>query len=354
MPTALITGITGQDGSYLAEFLLEKGYDVHGIIRRSSSFNTERIEHLYLEGWVRDMHARRLINLHYGDMTDSSSLIRIIGEVRPDEIYNLAAQSHVKVSFDVPEYTAETDAVGTLRLLEAVRILGLEKKCRIYQASTSELYGEVAETPQTEDTPFHPRSPYAVAKLYAYWIMKNYRESYGMYTANGILFNHESERRGENFVTRKITLAAGRIACGLQDVLYLGNLDSLRDWGYAKDYVECMWLMLQQDTPEDYVIATGEQHSVREFTTLAFAENGIPLRWRGQGLNEEGVGPDGRVLVRVSPTFFRPTDVVDLWGDPTKARTRLGWDPRRTSFAELVRIMARHDRALAEAEAAQK
>ncbi len=264
MPTALITGITGQDGSYLAEFLLEKGYDVHGIIRRSSSFNTERIEHLYLEGWVRDMHARRLINLHYGDMTDSSSLIRIIGEVRPDEIYNLAAQSHVKVSFDVPEYTAETDAVGTLRLLEAVRILGLEKKCRIYQASTSELYGEVAETPQTEDTPFHPRSPYAVAKLYAYWIMKNYRESYGMYTANGILFNHESERRGENFVTRKITLAAARIAAGLQDKLYLGNLNALRDWGYARDYVECMWLILQQPEADDYVIATGEQHSVRD------------------------------------------------------------------------------------------
>lgn len=277
MPTALITGITGQDGSYLAEFLLEKGYDVHGIIRRSSSFNTERIEHLYLEGWVRDMHARRLINLHYGDMTDSSSLIRIIGEVRPDEIYNLAAQSHVKVSFDVPEYTAETDAVGTLRLLEAVRILGLEKKCRIYQASTSELYGEVAETPQTEDTPFHPRSPYAVAKLYAYWIMKNYRESYGMYTANGILFNHESERRGENFVTRKITLAAARIAAGLQDKLYLGNLNALRDWGYARDYVECMWMILQQPEADDYVIATGEQHSVREFATLAFERAGIRL-----------------------------------------------------------------------------
>lgn len=344
MPTALITGITGQDGSYLAEFLLEKGYDVHGIIRRSSSFNTERIEHLYLEGWVRDMHARRLINLHYGDMTDSSSLIRIIGEVRPDEIYNLAAQSHVKVSFDVPEYTAETDAVGTLRLLEAVRILGLEKKCRIYQASTSELYGEVAETPQTEDTPFHPRSPYAVAKLYAYWIMKNYRESYGMYTANGILFNHESERRGENFVTRKITLAAARIAHGTQDKLYLGNLSSLRDWGYARDYVECMWLILQNDKPEDFVIATGEQHSVREFATLAFHNVGIELRWEGEGIDEKGIDKaTGRVLVEVSPDFYRPTDVVNLWGDPTKAKTKLGWDPARTPFEKLVKIMTDAD-----------
>lgn len=346
MPTALITGITGQDGSYLAEFLLEKGYDVHGIIRRSSSFNTERIEHLYLEGWVRDMHARRLINLHYGDMTDSSSLIRIIGEVRPDEIYNLAAQSHVKVSFDVPEYTAETDAVGTLRLLEAVRILGLEKKCRIYQASTSELYGEVAETPQTEDTPFHPRSPYAVAKLYAYWIMKNYRESYGMYTANGILFNHESERRGENFVTRKITLAAARIAQGKQDKLYLGNLSSLRDWGYAKDYVECMWLILQHPEPEDFVIATGEQHSVREFCQLAFHNVGIELRWEGEDENEKGIdSATGKVLIEVSPDFYRPTDVVNLWGDPTKARAKLGWNPQKTSFAELVKIMTDADMA---------
>lgn len=337
MPTALITGITGQDGSYLAEFLLEKGYDVHGIIRRSSSFNTERIEHLYLEGWVRDMHARRLINLHYGDMTDSSSLIRIIGEVRPDEIYNLAAQSHVKVSFDVPEYTAETDAVGTLRLLEAVRILGLEKKCRIYQASTSELYGEVAETPQTEDTPFHPRSPYAVAKLYAYWIMKNYRESYGMYTANGILFNHESERRGENFVTRKITLAAARIAAGLQDKLYLGNLNALRDWGYARDYVECMWMILQQPEADDYVIATGEQHSVREFATLAFERAGIRLRWEGEGIDEKGIDSStGRTLVEVDPRFFRPAEVETLLGNPQKARRKLGWNPRKTSFEELV------------------
>ncbi len=344
MPTALITGITGQDGSYLAEFLLEKGYDVHGIIRRSSSFNTERIEHLYLEGWVRDMHARRLINLHYGDMTDSSSLIRIIGEVRPDEIYNLAAQSHVKVSFDVPEYTAETDAVGTLRLLEAVRILGLEKKCRIYQASTSELYGEVAETPQTEDTPFHPRSPYAVAKLYAYWIMKNYRESYGMYTANGILFNHESERRGENFVTRKITLAAARIAAGLQDKLYLGNLNALRDWGYARDYVECMWLILQQPEADDYVIATGEQHSVREFATLAFERAGIRLRWEGEGIDEKGIDSStGRTLVEVDPRFFRPAEVETLLGNPQKARRKLGWNPRKTSFEELVRIMVDAD-----------
>jgi GDPmannose 4,6-dehydratase len=344
VPTALITGITGQDGSYLAEFLLEKGYDVHGIIRRSSSFNTERIEHLYLEGWVRDMHARRLINLHYGDMTDSSSLIRIIGEVRPDEIYNLAAQSHVKVSFDVPEYTAETDAVGTLRLLEAVRILGLEKKCRIYQASTSELYGEVAETPQTEDTPFHPRSPYAVAKLYAYWIMKNYRESYGMYTANGILFNHESERRGENFVTRKITLAAARIAAGLQDKLYLGNLNALRDWGYARDYVECMWMILQQPEADDYVIATGEQHSVREFATLAFERAGIRLRWEGEGIDEKGIDSStGRTLVEVDPRFFRPAEVETLLGNPQKARRKLGWNPRKTSFEELVRIMVDAD-----------
>lgn len=344
MPTALITGITGQDGSYLAEFLLEKGYDVHGIIRRSSSFNTERIEHLYLEGWVRDMHARRLINLHYGDMTDSSSLIRIIGEVRPDEIYNLAAQSHVKVSFDVPEYTAETDAVGTLRLLEAVRILGLEKKCRIYQASTSELYGEVAEMPQTEDTPFHPRSPYAVAKLYAYWIMKNYRESYGMYTANGILFNHESERRGENFVTRKITLAAARIAAGLQDKLYLGNLNALRDWGYARDYVECMWMILQQPEADDYVIATGEQHSVREFATLAFERAGIRLRWEGEGIDEKGIDSStGRTLVEVDPRFFRPAEVETLLGNPQKARRKLGWNPRKTSFEELVRIMVDAD-----------
>ena len=344
MPTALITGITGQDGSYLAEFLLEKGYDVHGIIRRSSSFNTGRLEHLYLDGWVRDQHKARRINLHYGDMTDSSSLIRIIGLVKPDEIYNLAAQSHVKVSFDVPEYTADTDAIGTLRLLEAVRILGREKQTRIYQASTSELYGEVAEIPQTERTPFHPRSPYAVAKLYAFWIMKNYRESYGMYTANGILFNHESERRGENFVTRKITLAAARIAAGLQDKLYLGNLEARRDWGYAPDYVKCMWLILQQPEPDDFVIATGEYHTVREFATLAFDRVGIKLRWEGKGLDEKGIdSATGKVLVEVDPRFFRPADVEQLLGDPTKARTELGWNPRATSFTELVNRMVDYD-----------
>ena len=344
MPTALITGITGQDGSYLAEFLLEKGYDVHGIIRRSSSFNTGRLEHLYLDGWVRDQHKARRINLHYGDMTDSSSLIRIIGLVKPDEIYNLAAQSHVKVSFDVPEYTADTDAIGTLRLLEAVRILGREKQTRIYQASTSELYGEVAEIPQTERTPFHPRSPYAVAKLYAFWIMKNYRESYGMFTANGILFNHESERRGENFVTRKITLAAARIAAGLQDKLYLGNLEARRDWGYAPDYVKCMWLILQQPEPDDFVIATGEYHTVREFATLAFDRVGIKLRWEGKGLDEKGIDrATGKVLVEVDPRFFRPADVEQLLGDPTKARTELGWNPRATSFTELVNRMVDYD-----------
>ena len=344
MPTALITGITGQDGSYLAEFLLEKGYDVHGIIRRSSSFNTGRLEHLYLDGWVRDQHQARRINLHYGDMTDSSSLIRIIGLVKPDEIYNLAAQSHVKVSFDVPEYTADTDAIGTLRLLEAVRILGREKQTRIYQASTSELFGDVAEIPQTERTPFHPRSPYAVAKLYAFWIMKNYRESYGMYTANGILFNHESERRGENFVTRKITLAAARIAAGLQDKLYLGNLEARRDWGYAPDYVKCMWLILQQPKPDDFVIATGEYHTVREFATLAFDRVGIKLRWEGKGLDEKGIdSATGKVLVEVDPRFFRPADVEQLLGDPTKARTELGWNPRATSFTELVNRMVDYD-----------
>ncbi|MCH5221913.1 MAG: GDP-mannose 4,6-dehydratase [Muribaculaceae bacterium] len=344
MRKALITGITGQDGSFLAEFLLGKGYEVHGIIRRSSSFNTGRIEHLYLDEWVRDMHNRRLINLHYGDMTDSSSLIRIIGEVKPDEIYNLAAQSHVKVSFDVPEYTADTDAVGTLRLLEAVRILNMEKKVRIYQASTSELFGKVQEIPQSETTPFYPRSPYAVAKLYAYWIMKNYRESYGMYTANGILFNHESERRGETFVTRKITLAAARIAKGLQDKLYLGNLDARRDWGYAPDYVECMWLILQQDTPDDYVIATGEFHSVREFATLAFARAGIDLYWEGSGKDEKGIDrASGRVLVEVDQRFYRPAEVEQLLGNPEKARRVLGWNPQATSFQRLVEIMVDAD-----------
>jgi len=341
---ALITGVTGQDGSFLAEFLIEKGYEVHGIIRRSSSFNTERIEHLYFEEWVRDMKRGRALNLHYGDMTDSSSLIRIIQQTQPDEIYNLAAQSHVKVSFDVPEYTAETDATGTLRLLEAVRILGLEKKTKIYQASTSELFGLVQEIPQHETTPFYPRSPYGVAKLYGFWITKNYRESYGMFAVNGILFNHESERRGETFVTRKITLAAARIAAGEQDKLYLGNLSALRDWGYARDYVECMWLMLQHDTPEDFVIATGEQHSVREFTERAFHEVGIDLRWEGEGIEERGIDiATGRVLVEVDPKYFRPAEVETLLGDPTKAKELLGWNPSKTSFEELVRIMVRHD-----------
>ena len=341
---ALITGVTGQDGSFLAEFLIEKGYEVHGIIRRSSSFNTERIEHLYFEEWVRDMKRGRALNLHYGDMTDSSSLIRIIQQTQPDEIYNLAAQSHVKVSFDVPEYTAETDATGTLRLLEAVRILGLEKKTKIYQASTSELFGLVQEIPQRETTPFYPRSPYGVAKLYGFWITKNYRESYDMFAVNGILFNHESERRGETFVTRKITLAAARIAAGEQDKLYLGNLSALRDWGYARDYVECMWLMLQHDTPEDFVIATGEQHSVREFTERAFHEVGIDLRWEGEGIEERGIDiATGRILVEVDPKYFRPAEVETLLGDPTKAKELLGWNPSKTSFEELVRIMVRHD-----------
>ena len=341
---ALITGITGQDGSYLAEFLIEKGYDVHGILRRSSSFNTGRIEHLYLDEWVRDMKKTRLVNLHWGDMTDSSSLIRIIGQVKPTEIYNLAAQSHVKVSFDVPEYTAEADAVGTLRLLEAVRICGLENSCRIYQASTSELFGKVQEIPQKETTPFYPRSPYGVAKQYGFWITKNYRESYGMFAVNGILFNHESERRGENFVTRKITLAAARIVQGFQDKLYLGNLDARRDWGYARDYVECMWLILQHDTPEDFVIATGEMHTVREFCTLAFKYLGVELRWEGTGAEERGIDQaTGRVLVEVDPKYFRPCEVEQLLGDPTKAKTLLGWNPTKTPFAELVRIMVEHD-----------
>ena len=313
---ALISGITGQDGSFLAEFLLEKGYEVHGILRRSSSFNTGRIEHLYLDEWVRDMKKNRLVNLHWGDMTDSSSLVRIIAQVKPTEIYNLAAQSHVKVSFDVPEYTAEADAVGTLRLLEAVRICGLEKTCRIYQASTSELFGKVQEVPQKETTPFYPRSPYGVAKQYGFWITKNYRESYGMYCVNGILFNHESERRGENFVTRKITLAAARIAQGFQDKLYLGNMDARRDWGYARDYVECMWMILQHDTPEDFVIATGEMHTVREFCELAFKEAGIELRWEGEGVNEKGIDvKTGKVLVEVDPKYFRPCEVEQLLGD---------------------------------------
>lgn len=341
---ALITGITGQDGSFLAEFLIDKGYEVHGILRRSSSFNTGRIEHLYLDEWVRDMKRSRLVNLHWGDMTDSSSLIRIIQTVQPDEIYNLAAQSHVKVSFDVPEYTADADALGTLRMLEAVRILGMEKKTRIYQASTSELFGKVQEIPQKETTPFYPRSPYGVAKQYGFWITKNYRESYGMFAVNGILFNHESERRGENFVTRKITLAAARIAQGYQDKLYLGNLDAMRDWGYAKDYVECMWMMLQYEQPEDFVIATGEYHSVREFCTLAFKMAGIELEWKGEGVNEIGVDvATGRELVAVDPKYFRPAEVEQLLGDPTKAKTLLGWNPRKTSFEELVKIMVEND-----------
>ena len=343
--TALITGITGQDGSYLAEFLLDKGYEVHGILRRASYFNTSRIEHLYFEEWIKDMQQKKSIELHYGDMTDSSSLLRIIQSVKPDEIYNLAAQSHVKVSFEVPEYTAESDAVGTLRILEAVRILGLEKTCRIYQASTSELYGKVLEVPQSETTPFYPRSPYGVAKQYGFWITKNYREAYGMFAVNGILFNHESERRGETFVTRKITIAASRIHHGLQKKLYMGNLSSLRDWGYAKDYVECMWLMLQHHEPEDFVIATGEMHTVREFIELAFAEVNIPIKWQGKGDEEKGINANtGEVIVEVDPRYFRPTEVDQLCGDPTKARTLLHWNPSKTPFPELVKRMMNYDK----------
>ncbi len=341
---ALITGITGQDGSFLAEFLLEKGYEVHGIIRRSSSFNTSRIEHLYFDEWVRDMHQKKQINLHYGDMTDSSSLVRIIQLTQPDEIYNLAAQSHVKVSFDVPEYTADCDAVGTLRLLEAVRILGMEKSTRIYQASTSELYGLVQEVPQKETTPFYPRSPYGVAKQYGFWITKNYRESYGMYAVNGILFNHESERRGETFVTRKVSLAVARIVNGYQEKLYMGNLDALRDWGYAKDYVECMWLMLQHDTPEDFVIATGEMHTVREFITKAFKIANIQIKWEGEGIDEKGIDEaTGKILIEIDSKYFRPAEVELLLGDPTKAKTLLKWNPTKTSFDQLVEIMVQHD-----------
>lgn len=344
MKKALITGVTGQDGSYLAEFLLEKGYEVHGVTRRASISNTARIDHLL---------AKNAITLHDGDLSDSSSLIRIIGLVKPDEIYNLAAQSHVQVSFDVPEYSGDVDALGVLRILEAVRILGLTKTCRIYQASTSELFGKVEEVPQRETTPFHPYSPYAVAKQYGFWITKEYREAYGMFAVNGILFNHESERRGENFVTRKITLAASRIACGLQDKLQLGNMDSLRDWGYAKDYVECMWMILQHDTPEDFVIATGEQHTVRDFTQKAFVAVGIELEFKGSGLDEKGIDKaTGKVLVEVNKAWFRPTDVDNLWGDPTKAKTVLGWNPQKTSYEDLVRIMAEHDLELAKKEAA--
>lgn len=335
MKKALITGITGQDGSYLAEFLLEKGYEVHGLIRRSSVDYHERISHI--EG-MPDFY------LHYGDVGDSMSIMSIISTVRPDEIYNLAAQSHVQVSFEVPEFTADVDAVGVLRILEAVRLCGLGESCRIYQASTSELYGKVEQVPQNEDTPFHPYSPYAVAKQYGFWITKEYREAYHMFCCSGILFNHESERRGETFVTRKITLAAARIKYGKQDKLYLGNLDSLRDWGYAKDYVECMWLILQNDIPKDFVIATGEQHTVREFCKLAFSYAGIELEFTGEGIDEKGIDKEsGRVIVEVSAEFYRPTDVVDLLGDPSKAKRELGWNPTKTSFEELVRLMVEHD-----------
>ena len=340
--TALITGITGQDGSYLSELLLEKGYDVHGIIRRSSVDYRERIAHL--EG-------KPHFHLHYADLGDSMSIVQVMNKVRPDEVYNLAAQSHVQVSFDSPEYTANVDAVGVLRILEAIRQCGLTKTCRMYQASTSELYGKVEEVPQNENTPFHPSSPYAVAKLYGFWIVKEYREAYDMFCCSGILFNHESERRGETFVTRKITLAAARIKQGKQEKLYLGNLDSLRDWGYAKDYVECMWLILQHDKPEDFVVATGVQHTVREFCYYAFKHVGIELEFKGEGIDEKGIDKaTGRVLVEVSPDFFRPTDVVNLWGDPTKARAELGWNPAKTSFEELVKLMVESDMAKVAAE----
>lgn len=340
--SALITGITGQDGSFLAELLLEKGYEVHGIVRRSAEHTTSRIDHLL---------RNNAVVLHDGDLSDSLSLVRIIDKVRPDEIYNLAAQSHVGTSFDVPEYTGDVDAIGVLRILEAVRILGLAQKVRIYQASTSELFGKVEECPQDENTPFHPYSPYAIAKQYGFWMIKEYREAYGMFACNGILFNHESERRGENFVTRKITLAAARISQGQQECLYLGNLDSKRDWGYAKDYVECMWLMLQQDEPDDFVIATGEQHTVRDFCNWSFQNVGISLAWKGEGVNETGVDvATGKVVVRVSPEFYRPTDVVDLWGNPSKAERVLGWNPRNTTCEELCKIMSDHDLKLVQAE----
>lgn len=342
MKSALITGITGQDGSYLAELLLEKGYDVHGIVRRSSVHGTGRIDHL--------LSSSRL-HLHDGDLSDSSSLIRIISKVGPSEIYNLAAQSHVGVSFDAAEYTGDIDAIGVLRILEAVHMLGMDKTCKIYQASTSELYGKVEEVPQNENTPFHPYSPYAVAKQYGFWMIKEYREAYGMFAANGILFNHESERRGESFVTRKITRAVGRIAEGLQDHLELGNLDSLRDWGYAKDYVECMWLILQQETPDDFVIATGKQHSVREFVEWAFDYAGISISWQGTGVNEIGINQaTGKTVVKINPDFYRPTDVVNLWGDPSKAESVLGWNPQKTTCKELCRIMTEHDIDLARKE----
>lgn len=346
MKKALITGITGQDGSFLAEFLLEKGYDVHGIIRRASISNTARIDHL-----IEEQH----ITLHEGDLTDTSSLVRIIGLVQPDEIYNLAAQSHVQCSFDVPEYSGEVDAIGVLRLLESIRILGLTKKCRLYQASTSELFGKVEEIPQKETTPFHPYSPYAVAKQYGFWIVKEYREAYDMFAVNGILFNHESERRGENFVTRKITRAVSRIAYGLQEKLYLGNMDSLRDWGYAKDYVECMWLMLQQEEPEDFVIATGEQHTVRDFVERAFKRTGKTIIWEGAGKDEKGRdSQSGEILVEIDERWFRPTDVDNLLGDPTKAKTVLGWNPQKTTYEELINIMVDYDMKIAEQEKRSK
>lgn len=345
MKKALITGVTGQDGSYLSELLLEKGYEVHGMIRRSSTEYRERIAHI---------ENNDNFYLHYGDLSDSMSLMSIIGSVCPDEIYNLAAQSHVQVSFEVPEYTADVVATGVLRVLEAVRLCGLADTCRIYQASTSELYGKVEEVPQKETTPFHPYSPYAVAKQYGFWIVKEYREAYNMFCCSGILFNHESERRGETFVTRKISLAAARIAQGLQEKLYLGNLSSLRDWGYAKDYVECMWLILQQDKPEDFVIATGEQHSVREFCQLAFHFAGIELEFKGEGMNEIGVDKaTGKTLIEVSPDFYRPTDVVNLWGDPTKAKTMLGWNPTKTTFDQLVKLMVENDMKIAVSEKAK-
>ena len=340
MKKALITGVTGQDGSYLAEFLLEKDYEVHGIVRRASTEKKERIDHL---------ECNPNFHLHYGDLTDSLSLVKIISKVEPDEIYNLAAQSHVAVSFEVPEYTADATGTGVIRLLEAIRTCGLEKKCRFYQASTSELFGKVQEIPQSETTPFYPYSPYAAAKQYAYWVVRNYREGYGMFATNGILFNHESERRGETFVTRKITLAAAKIAAGVQDKLYLGNLDALRDWGYAKDYVECMWLMLQHNEPDDFVVATGEQYSVRDFCTRAFKRAGIELRWEGEGVEEKGIDVStGKIVVEVSPEFFRPTDVVTLLGNPAKAKEKLGWNPRKTSFDELVNIMVDSDIKLVE------
>lgn len=350
MKKALITGVTGQDGSYLAEFLLNKGYEVHGIIRRSSSFNTKRIEHLYIEEYIEDMHNAKNFYLHYGDITDSTNVIALIQKIQPDEIYNLAAQSHVKVSFDIPEYTANVDALGTLRILEAVHLLGL-KNTKIYQASTSELYGLVQEVPQSETTPFYPRSPYGVAKLYGFWITKNYREAYDIFACNGILFNHESPRRGETFVTRKITLAAARIKLGVQKKLYLGNLNAKRDWGHAKDYVECMWLILQNDVPDDFVIATGEMHTVREFCELAFKEVGIDLRWEGDNIDEKGIDNEtGEVLIEVDPQYFRPTEVDQLLGDPSKAMKKLGWNPTQTPFKTLVKEMVQEDLKLVKKE----